>query len=328
MRTNFSIGLAAIILCACGGGGGDSGGGLVTGGPLALNSGNYVTAAQETMSVTFYMDGSGGLVTGAQAGSAPHLLRNALANARRMGHWLELAPQSVTGATITTSESCSGGGSVSLSINDANGNGVVDVGDSIRLVALNCVEQGETMNGAMSVTVTASSGSASSGGNYSMGMGITLENFSSRSATGVSTGNGRMDFTETQAGSTLTTIVQARSVSVVNTIGNASSTRSLSDYTVQSVTTTTAGVASVSLSVNGTFTSTALDSKSLTVSTLRPFVSTASSIYPTSGQFQVTGASGSNLRLTAQAANVLIELDADGNGNFETSISKPWSQLL
>jgi len=328
MRANLSICLAAFIVSACGGGGGDSGTGILAGGPLALTSSNYVTAAQETMSVTFYVDDSGGLVTGAQAGSAPNLLRNVLANARQVSHWIKVAPQSVTGATTTASESCSGGGTVNLSINDANGNGTVDVGDSIRLVALNCVEQAETMNGAMSVVVSSASGSPSSGGNYSMGMSITLESFTARSATGVSTGNGRMDFTEAQVGSVLTTTVQARSLSVVNNVGNVSSTRSLTDYTVQSVTTTTAGVASVSLSVNGTFSSTALDGKSLTVATLKPFVSTASSLYPASGQLQVTGASGSNLRVTAQAANVLIELDADGNGSFETSITKPWSQLL
>lgn len=297
-------------------------------GPLALNNSNYVTAAQETMSVTFYVDSSGELVTGAQAGAAPQLIRDVLANARRAGRWIHAATPSVVGATITQTENCSGGGSINLAINDVNGNGTVDVGDSIRLVALNCIELGETMNGAMSVAVTASSGSVGSGSNYSLGMGITLENFVAQSATGSSTGNGRMDFTETQFGSTLTTTIQARNLSVVNSVGNVSSTRSLTDYTVQSVTTTTSGVASVSLSVNGSFSSTALDGKSITVSTLAPFISTGSSIYPASGQLKITGAAGSNLRITAQAAGVLIELDADGNGSFETSVTKPWSQLL
>jgi hypothetical protein len=51
--------------------------------------------------------------------------------------------------------------------------------------------------------------------------------------------------------------------------------------------------------------------------------------YPNAGQVTATGLGGSKMRLTVQSATtVQIELDADGNGAYETSVTKPWSELI
>ena len=50
--------------------------------------------------------------------------------------------------------------------------------------------------------------------------------------------------------------------------------------------------------------------------------------YPSSGQAVVTGAGGSKVRVTANSAtSVTVSLDANGDGTYETSVNKPWSEL-
>ena len=60
-----------------------------------------------------------------------------------------------------------------------------------------------------------------------------------------------------------------------------------------------------------------------------PFVRQLSQPRPASGQATVTGANGAMLRLTAlSSTQVRIELDADANGTYETSVIKLWSELI
>ena len=51
--------------------------------------------------------------------------------------------------------------------------------------------------------------------------------------------------------------------------------------------------------------------------------------YNNTVQAVMSGAAGSRVRVTAlNAATVKIELDADGNGVYETAVDKPWSDIL
>ena len=67
----------------------------------------------------------------------------------------------------------------------------------------------------------------------------------------------------------------------------------------------------------------------MAIETPTPFARPANQSYPAIGQAVMSGAAGSRVRVTAlNAATVKIELDADGNGVYETAVDKPWSDIL
>ena len=72
-----------------------------------------------------------------------------------------------------------------------------------------------------------------------------------------------------------------------------------------------------------------LDAKSVRIETPTPFVRNNSQFYPSSGSALITGAAGAKVRVTAiNATTVTIDLDADGNGSYETTVIKLWSEML
>ena len=328
---NFS--LAAIVtlaLAACGGGGGDSGPGSgPQAGPLALSGANYVTASQEAISSAFYLQDTGSLLTGAQLTSDRVLINAVMAQLYRMNHWLAHAPKVVTGVTQTQTESCAGGGSLTATADDLNGNDDADAGDSVRLVAAGCLIDGVSVDGVLSAVFNSVSGSFGSTV-YSANVTVTLENFAAASSAGNATGNGRLDLALSSSGVNSGSVtVTAANISTLSNYGGVRSTRTLTDFTVRVVISPSGSGALTSTTVNGTLSSTALESKSITISTLGPFVKSSSARYPGSGQLVVTGAANSKARLTVlSTTTVQIELDADGNGSYETSTTMPWSQLV
>jgi len=73
---------------------------------------------------------------------------------------------------------------------------------------------------------------------------------------------------------------------------------------------------------------------SVNVSTVTPCVTDAARNFPSSGVLSLTGAGGSNIRVTINGdethatPQLKIELDADGNGTFETSVDRNWADLV
>jgi hypothetical protein len=56
-------------------------------------------------------------------------------------------------AVQSATEPCSGGGSVTVTFNDADNNQDISAGDTMSLIANNCVENGETLNGQANVSI-------------------------------------------------------------------------------------------------------------------------------------------------------------------------------
>lgn len=328
MRKIISTALIA-LLAACGGGGGDSGGGGGTtplGAPLVMTSSNYVAATQEAVLSWNSLQRSGGLVTGVQVSSDPAVIRAMLDQIDRLGHWFSRGNALVTGVTTTETEACNGGGTLTATINDQNGNEEADPGDSVVIVASNCVLAGYTVNGTIRLlfdSVTGVFGEAP----YSARLTMTAENFNVATAAGNSTGNGHAEV-EIAASS-----ADSGSISIstndFKTVGSSQTTRTLSNFSVRATTARIGNTSTVSTTLNGGVTSTALDSKSVTVSTVRPLLTVLPDIYPRSGQLIVAGAANSKARLTVQSSTtVLIELDADGDGSYEASTSRRWSDFV
>lgn len=334
-RTSIGHGTVALLsvvlaLGGCGGGGGGSAnpGPVGGGGPLPLSSANYTTATQESVASALYLSDSTSLLVGAQVAGERMLFDMLLATVDRLPHWLAMRPKFVTGVTQTDSEACDGGGRLDFTVEDLNGNDDADVGDSARVVAVDCVVDGVTANGTVSAVFTAVSGSFGTPP-YSATLALTFENFSAASAAGQVTGSGRFDLTASSNNVNSGSLaISAATFTLESTMGSTSSTRTLSNFSLSSNVTTSGSVTSTSTTVAGTLSSTALGAMSVTISTVNPLVTAEGDAYPSSGQILVSGAGNSKARLTVQnASSVLIELDADGNGSYEVSTVVAWSDI-
>ena len=171
------------LLAACGGGGSSSVNNPQAAGALLITASNYQAVAQESMSSAYYLLQSTSLVTGAQVASDRVLLSFGLAQLPKFNQWFAAAPRLVTGATTTQTILCSGGGSMSVSATDVNGNQQVDAGDSVSMNLANCLEGGLSMNGSMAASFTAITGNLDSNV-YSAAMTMSFTNLSAGSSAG------------------------------------------------------------------------------------------------------------------------------------------------
>ncbi|MGI9217811.1 MAG: hypothetical protein ACR2JA_12545 [Hydrogenophaga sp.] len=146
-----------MALAGCGGGGGDS----TAVAAVALSTANYAaisSAAVDSVAGSDSFNSTLGLASAASTSdsvafsvSAPGLAQLALTQARFGASSKRVTAQAVSSST----ELCVGGGSLSVSENDADGNKRPSSGDSLTIVANNCVaEIGTTpVNGQMTLVL-------------------------------------------------------------------------------------------------------------------------------------------------------------------------------
>ncbi len=338
MRLVLTLVAASALLAACGGGGGggtppsaalpDPTAPVATG--ATLTSANYVAVAQETLSSSAYLTATTGLVTGAQVSDPEVLIRFGRAQLSKVPGWLANAPAQAVGAVQTETGSCDGGGSLSTAANDANGNLRVDAGDSAALTLNNCGFEGQVLNGKLVLTVISVTGNPDDGPPYSLSVNLAFDNLTAQSPSVTSVGNGSMAMALTARGSNDQSLsLGTPSFALSTTYGGTTYGKVLTNYETSVEERPVDSGFTSTVSVKGTLSSSAFESKSISVATPTPFVTTSGQGYPGSGQLIVTGAAGSTLRITAtNATTVLLELDADANGSYETIISKPWSEML
>jgi hypothetical protein len=319
------------FLAACGGGGGDGdtspSGATKT--PLAISGSNYVAVATESVSAVSYVMDTSDIFTGATVSSDRLLLDFARAQALKMpGRFAAAAPMP-SGTVINEVEACSGGGELRIALNDVNNNQDLDPGESLTIVAAQCVEFDSKFNGTMAVQLVGMTGDPA-GDVYSMNVTITLTDLSVTMPGGSESGNGSMAMAISMtAPNTGEMALTFDSLTTSGSLAGASYSRTMWDFKLRDTYAIVNNVARDSLTVSGVLGSSELDSKAVTLSTLAPMVRLGLDEYPSSGQILATGAASSKMRLTAMnAATVLIEVDADGNGSFETSVTRPWSDLM
>jgi hypothetical protein len=329
MRNSAILFAISTLLVACGGGGG---GDAPAAAPVAagktqvtLSSANYVAVAQESMSSSSYLADAGSLASGAEVSNADVLVRFGQAQASKLPAWLAATQALATGVVTTTTEACAGGGSLTVVDNDLNGNNLPDAGDSVSLTATNCVFEGSTLNGGLSLVVNAFTGNANAPP-FSATFTLTFANLTARSATASSTGNGTIALSlNATTTSNQTFSLKATQFATTSTYGGTTYSRTLENYSVAVDETATSSKTTSA----GTLTSTAFESKTVTIATPVPFVRVFPQTRPSSGQATATGANGGVVRVTALSnTQVRIELDADANGTFETSVIKLWSELI
>ncbi len=331
----LSVLTTSLMLAACGGGGGGGSGGMVieppaSNGPLTITSNNYQNVAvQAVSSGSYLMDAGAGNVLGADAQTLPQPLQLARGEALRLAaRFAQSGGAVVLGATTTVVQSCNQGGSIEVTVNDANSNQNLDAGDSMSLKAQSCRESGVTMDGSMEYAVKAATGNYGSS-QFSATLGVKLNGLRVTSPAGSQTGQGEFQMT--------VAVTSTNSASVTMSIPSFVTSSTMAGTTVQStltgynlsVSTVPSGFGYRStLTFSGKLSSTALEAKEITVSTPVALVQESSRAYPGSGQVLVKGGNGSQVRITAQSdGKALVELDANGDNVFETSTVKNWADL-
>lgn len=324
--------LALAVLTACGGGG-DSTPEPTPTPPvpekaLALTASNYQAAAEQALRAGSYLMESGDLLSGAQAGAQPSAIKAAVKQLPMLLSQFK-RPALLAGAVINDSEPCSGGGRVDTSFNDANNNSQPDEGESVVMVANACKEDGVVTSGRIEVNLTKLSGVFDSN-NYSAAITMKLDNFSVTSPAGSATGQGELKVSMAATSATQSSLqIEAASFSSSGRLGALEYQQTMSNFFISISSSLQANGESIdTATLRGTLSSSALDGKTISIET--PIALTISSAlgYPTAGKLVIKGAANSVAQMTVQPnGRVLIELDADGNGSFENSVTKAWSEL-
>jgi hypothetical protein len=335
--SKYRIGLSATVLAclfglaACGGGGSGS----APSGPaptdstmLGIGASNYQVVGQSAVSSAFFLNDTGGVFTGAETGGDPRLLRHAVDTARRAMRVASGRPALLAGAEVRETVPCSQGGSLLVSVNDSNNNGNFDLGDSLTIDAQSCKEGSDVMQGRIALSVQALVGVYDSS-NYSATLAMTLTAFGVTTGSDMAQADGTITLTVSQTPAGVGEVMLATSRLVLSgRTGGQNFTMTLTDTKLALRIETLNGSLRTSISYNSSLASSSLDNKQVLITTPQPLIIIGDSAYPSSGQLMVKGNASSTLRISAvSGSQARLELDAEGDGNYETQVLKTWTEL-
>jgi hypothetical protein len=210
---------------------------------------------------------------------------------------------------------CSGGGSFTALLDDADGNGVESVGDSLRLSFASCVEDGITSNGVLSWRLTLLS-------DESVGAKVSFGDFVLNDGTDTIGANGGFDLTVT-TNPGVSELYQIAGDSLVSTLNGDRHT--ISGFTGSASTdlATRASTYSFSGRVSDSSQNVAVDAQTVT-----PFVAQSADDFPASGSLRSIGAGSSQALLEAVSATLVnISADPEGDGSFLPPVQMSWTAL-
>jgi hypothetical protein len=318
-----------VALSACGGGGGSGS----TSTPVQTSSLTTITAANAPKAASNgYAAGNAinqssssltGVVTGVTvapagvsvASPAFDLVKRAV---RQNGASL------LTG--VTMSSACTGGGSMTIDATLHNQNTLTN-GDTLAVTTKNCVEEGSTMNGAVSVTVSGVSGDVVNGTTGAVTLDMRLTGFSVTTGSDTEVGTGDMKISVNATSATdLDLTISGNSLQVTEQhAGTTVATRTLTAYTMtgglHGTTVTAAANFAVSGNANG------LGQFAYTVQSLQPLVTTTMSDVPTAGSFIVNGAA-SSVTATIVPTGVRLDYSAKGDGVITQTSTVSWTSFV
>lgn len=326
-----------LALAGCGGGGGDAGGPPAGGfqATLAISTSNAKPVAADALDSATNIDaarGASNFVISAQvepaALSSPALrlaqAASALGARRGAGTGLLLA------AAVNETVACSGGGTVTVSGNVAASDGFT-AGDSATLSAAGCRETIDgvltTMSGSLALTITGGSFSATAAFPRHVAMTIQASNFSVTAGSDASTASGDVSMDLTETGPDAAAVVLT-GTSLSSQVTTSAGTRSFTMRSYRQALAIAGG--STSYTVTGDFET---SNSRLGTGTVAYHVSTPAALVASSagdlsaGSLRVDG-KASALLLTVTGSNALrLEVDADGNGSFESSSTATLAEL-
>ncbi|MEN8133736.1 MAG: hypothetical protein ABFS45_26985 [Pseudomonadota bacterium] len=309
-------------LNACGGGGGDgesSPVGTAPATPIALNPNNAEQVSGLALESADGLISTGGLLplaaqttaAGTKKASLHEITRVLMG--KRNNH--EAGGEVVAGAT--QQQSCSAGGDITMTMDENAGTASISFNQ--------CAEGDLVINGSVSFSGITQTGTAP---NETVSMTISYNNLSVTQAgtTAVSI-NGSYDVTVVSTGTEVTSTLSGTLLSITeggqtHDLFNFQFTETLVNATL--MTTTTADYTLSSSLING----------SVTVTTQTPLETDFGASYPHSGVLLIEGAN-SSIRLTVLGdenflpldQQVRLEIDANGDGTYETTVTRSWDAL-
>jgi len=341
---SFLIGalMSALGLAGCGGGGGS---GVST--PAAAPTVTITAANQGTVTRAMV---DGGLAFGqsqpfaapggaaAQSiGSAPLALHTGVVQsvayrgllaAFGSRHNASIASAMRPAATTSTTDACSLSGSITTTLNDADNGQSLSGGDILTLTFNQCADSSDdAVSGVLTFTID----SVTSGpeGNVQFSGSLAFVQLSATSGTHLANIQGTVAVaaTITSTSSQLALTVGASALTVTSSAPGYLDTIVYEPGMQLVVTTTDGALTQSDVTLNGSFTASSIGGRVL-VATVVPLRQLGSDADPSSGQVVVTGASGTQLRVTALSANsVQLELDANGDGTYERSGVFAWDTI-
>lgn len=325
----------ALTLAACGGGGG--GGGSTSSSstvvPTAvISSSNQNYVAQDTASAAFTPLTGSQTITGAQVSDESALFVAVRKQIDQLPAYMQAAVANPVAAGAINSQTlaCTGGGSLLVSANDADNSSSLTPGDVLSITANSCRDELGTLSGTVSFTFNALSGDLTTN-YYTASMTLSYSAFTLTAPGYSSYANGSMTLAIDSNGAyTAGASVSAPSLTVSGSYGGSSRTRTLTNYVASyRRAPDTTYTSHTTYTFSGSVTSSAFGSQTISFETTTPFVVYGTQVYPTTGSLTITGASNTRLRLTALSnTQVQEELDADGNGTYESTTTVAWNTLL
>jgi len=324
------------LLTACGGSSGD--GATTTTPPPAgvkITSANQTSAARAGLDAGLSMAmaqgalGSGAAASPAAVAGRAHALTSLVRHAVDSATRKTAAGLDAHAAVLSSAnENCAVGGTVSSSFDDKDGNLMLSAGDVITATFSQCRDSStSTINGTVVITVAANP--QVNGSNSQLSVNAQFQTLAVTDTGSSYTVNGSVSVAETDNDVTTNTAITIGSGGLSLVVAATGLNDTITLGAGLAVTTTTADDGSfAAVAVNGSVTSSALGG---TVSIATPIALSGpgSDAYPSAGQMVITGASGSKVRISAVSnAQATLELDADGDGSYESSSTVAWSSLV
>lgn len=330
MNSKYSIAAVgcALVLSACGGGGG---GGGTASTPVQASSLSTIAAADAPkVASSGYAAGAlisqsstslTGVVTGVSIAAPGVGAVSPVLGLVKQAYGSNAAGL-LTGVTI--SDSCAGGGTVTIDATLRNQN-TLSNGDTLTMTAFNCTEDGSTMNGNLSITVSGVSGDVINSTSGAVTLDARFNNFSIATGSTADTLNGDMKIGIAAMSSVDATfaITGASLLATEQRSGATVATRTLSAYSVNGSVHGSTVSAAADFSVSGN--TNGLGQFAYTVKNLQPFVTTTTGT-PTAGSLIVNGA-GSSVTATVVSNGVRVDYSARGDGVVTQTSTLSWSDF-
>jgi len=321
----------AVILSACGGGGGSGGSSTGTstgtGTPPATQTSplTAITSANSTLAANAgYSSGSsvGGVVTGVSVQpAAVGVITPVLDLTKRV--YTARTSNMLAGVTFT--QACTDGGSIRVDASLHSQN-TFSNGDTIVLWVDSCIENGEYLNGRLSMKVSGVSGDVLGSNTGSVTLAASFDSFAVNSTVGRMsawvTGDMNIALTANNATSASLAISGSSLQLEVLPHGAPAAKFTLADYTVTGSTNGSTVTSAASFKVSGS--SSTLGVFNYTVKNLTPFVYHGAPT-PDAGALTVTGA-GSSVTVSA-TGGANVRLDYNDGATVQTK-TMSWSELL
>lgn len=324
---------ALMLLTACGGGSDDRGDPPGPAG-LSITTANKdavtrstVTGGLAVSNIQTATDAAGSGQQPSSVAARAHSLAALAQRALAAGVKSRMSVASAAGkhpAVLSDTEACGLSGSLSVTFDDRDGNGLLSTGDVLSVQFNDCRDSATSLyNGKAVVTLTSVPNASQ------ITASADFQNVSSTQGGLTASINGKLSISETDSDTDST---------VAMTVGDTALTITVASTAYNDVVTLASGLRitvdqqllaqRTSLTYDGTLQAQSVPGGAVTLTTVTPIVQLDADAYPSSGVIKARGAHGTLLMTVLSATSVQEQLDADDDGTYESTTTVAWTTLI